>query len=81
MVKTYIISKYTFYRDGHLMVEFKLYRRVLEDGTDLGWSYSMGHKALATSEGPYNDIEHVRQQLIAKAADLGVNKDDIDYLY
>lgn len=79
--KTYVVARSSYYRDGQLQVQFQLYRRILEDGTDLRWSYNIGRDPILTADGPYNDIEDVRRRLVAQCVERGINELDVEYFY
>lgn len=79
--KTYVVAKSTYYKDGQLQVQFQLYRRILEDGTDLRWSYNIGRDPIITADGAYNDIENVRQKIVSLCAERGISESDVQYIY
>lgn len=79
--KTYIIQRTISQSPDGLTITLSLYRRVLEDGTDLHWNYSVGREPLLVESGLHNDREDVRVRLVRRAIELGIVESDIDYCY
>lgn len=80
IIKTYVASKSTFFDNGTLTVKLDLYRRVLEDGTDLHRNYNIGRAPMCSCQGSYCDIKDIHKSFIAKCDKLGIPESDIEFI-
>lgn len=80
-IKHYILQHTTYYDHGTLMMSVALYERVLPDGTDLGWSYSVGRDPLYKDCGNFDDADETRKRVKQWALEHGIDRDDIDSLH
>ncbi len=76
-----MVQRTTFTKSGTIMVRLSLYQKVLDDGTDLGYSYALGREPIHVSEDLLARQEEARYRLVHRAIEDGISELDIGYSF
>lgn len=81
MNKKYMVQRTTFTKSGTIMVRLSLYQKILDDGTDLGYSYAVDREPIHVSEDLLVRQEEARYRLVHRAIEDGISELDIGYSF